>query len=106
MAIAYSIVRRMPDIQKAIVDVTLDAAYGAGGYALTPNSLGMLAAPDMVDPQVVTTAGAGFVPSWNQQTGKLQMFKVGAAGALTECVNTDLTAAVKVRLEVTGIPLI
>lgn len=107
MAIAYTRVAFYPDMRKSIVDVTLDAAYAAGGYALTPASLGFETAPNMVDPQVVTTAGQGFVPSWNQQTGKLQMFKVGAAGAMTECVNTDLTAAVKVRLEVTGdIPLL
>jgi hypothetical protein len=107
MAIAYKTVAFYPDMRKSIVDVTLDASYAAGGYALTPASLGFATAPNMVDPQVVTTAGQGFVPSWNQQTGKLQMFKVGAAGAMTECVNTDLSASVKVRLEVTGdIPLL
>jgi hypothetical protein len=107
MAIAYKMIRQLPDANKTIVDITLDAAYAAGGYALTPASLGFETAPNMVDPQVVTTAGQGFVPSWNQQTGKLQMFKVGAAGAMTECVNTDLSASVKVRLEVTGdIPLL
>lgn len=108
MALAYNIVRRMPDVSKAIVDITLDGSYAAGGYALAAAGLGMEAAPDMVDPQVVTTVGAGFIPSWNQQTGKLQMFKTGAAlsGVLAECVAGDLSASVKVRCEVTGIPLI
>jgi hypothetical protein len=105
MAIAYSIVRRMPDMQKAIVDITLDGAYGAGGYALNNNQMGMLAAPDMVDADIKT--GQGFTPIWNQSTGKLQMFKsAGAAGAHTECVAGDLTNAVIVRCEVTGIPLV
>lgn len=107
MALAYTIVRKLPDVSKTIVDITLDGSYAAGGYALTPASLGMEAAPDMVDPQIVTTTGQGFIPSWNQQTGKLQFFKNAAgAGAFAECVAGDLSASVKCRVEVTGIPLI
>jgi hypothetical protein len=105
MAIAYNIVSKLPDERKTIVDITLDGNYAAGGYALTPASMGMLAAPDMVDPQIVT--GQGFAPQWNKGTAKLQMFKNAAgAGALTECANTDLSSAVVVRCEVTGLPLI
>jgi hypothetical protein len=110
MAITYNIVRRMTDQSKAIVDITLDANYAAGGYALTPSAMGMIqtnpaTTPDMVDPQVIT--GQGFTPQWNQGTNKLQMFKTGAglSGALAECVNTDLSSAVKVRCEVTGTPM-
>jgi hypothetical protein len=105
MAIAYNVVRRLPDTGKTIVDITLDGSYAAGGYALDPGSLGMELAPDMVDPQIIT--GQGFTPQWNQSTGKLQFFKNAAgAGAFTECVNTDLSTAVKCRCEVTGYPRI
>jgi len=105
MSIAYNIVRRLPDQNKTIVDITLDGSYASGGYALAPASLGMLQAPDMIDPDVKT--GQGFTPIWNQTTGKLQMFKsAGSAGAHAECASGDLSSAVVVRLEVTGIPLI
>lgn len=104
MAIAYKTVRALPDVYKAIIDITLDASYASGGYALSNSSLGMLAKPDMLDFEVRT--GDGFVPRWDQANNKLKMFKVGAAGALTECVNTDLTASVVVRAEVTGTPIL
>jgi hypothetical protein len=104
MALAYTLIRKMPDLSKMIVDITLDGAYAAGGYLLSNPSLGMYAAPDMVDPQVRT--GQGFVPLWNQVTGKLMMFKsAGAAGPQAECAAGDLSNAVTVRCEVTGTPL-
>jgi deoxyhypusine synthase len=105
MAIAYNVVRRMPDVQKAVVDITLDGAYAAGGYALTNAQLGMLVTPDMVDP--IVTTGQGFTPEWNKTTNKLLMFKTAAgAGAHAECVAGDLSSAVVVRCEVTGTPML
>jgi hypothetical protein len=104
MALAYTSVRKNPDIGKMVTDVTLDGSYSAGGYALSNAGLGMYGAPDMVDPQVIT--GQGFSPGWNRGTGKLMMFK-SAAGAspFTECVAGDLSTAVVVRCEALGIPL-
>jgi hypothetical protein len=105
MAIAYNVVRRMPDVQKTIVDITLDGAYPAGGYALTNAQLGMLSTPDMVDPVIITAQG--FTPDWDKTNNKLKMFKsAGVAGAHTECANTDLSSAVVVRCEVTGVPML
>ena len=106
MAIVYNIVRKSPDQSKMVVDITLDGSYSAGGYALTPASLGLLAAPDMVDP--ILRSGQGLVPVWNQSTGKLMMYRTGAVVStpLQEAVNTDITTAFIVRCEVTGIPLV
>lgn len=105
MALAYKFVRRMPDVNKTVVDITLDGSYAAGGYALVNASLGLASAPDMLDPVVAT--GQGFTPIWNQSTGKLMMYKSAAiAGAHTECVAGDLSSAVVIRCECIGVPLI
>lgn len=104
MAIAYNLVRRMPDMSKTIVDITLDGAYAAGGYALTNSALGMAAKADMIDPMVITAQG--FDAAWDQVNNKLKMWKSGSTSAKAECVAGDLSSAVVVRCEVTGIPLI
>jgi hypothetical protein len=103
MAIAYTVVARYPDQRKTVVDITLDGSYASGGYALDNRQLGLIQAPDSVDPYMVT--GDGFTPTFVASTNKLKIFKsAGAAGAHTECVAGDLTSSVKVRCDVTGVP--
>ena len=105
MAIAYNIVRKMPDQSKVVVDITLDGAYDGVGYLLSHVGLGLASAPDMVDLDVQT--GQGFTPVWNKATGKLVMYKsAGAAGAHAQCAAGDLSNAVIVRAECIGVPLI
>lgn len=101
MAIAYSVVQKLPLAYKTIVDITLDNAYPANGYALANASMGILGAPSMLDLDVKTAQG--FTPVWDQANNKLKMFKsAGAAGAHAECASADLSSAVVVRAEVTS----
>ena len=103
MAIAYNIVARRPDVGRTIVDVTLDGSYSSGGYVLDPKQLGMLVAPDSVDPYFTT--GEGFTPNYTASTQKLKIFKsAGAAGQHTEASSGDLTSSMKVRCDVAGTP--
>jgi hypothetical protein len=104
MAIAYNVVRRMPDTGKTIVDITLDGSYAAGGYALNSNQLGMLQKPDMIDPAVITAQG--FDAAWDQPNHKLKMWKSGSSSAKAECVGADLSSAVVVRCECTGLVMV
>lgn len=100
MALAYSVVHKLPLSQKAIVDITLDNAYPANGYVLSNASMGVLGAPSMVDCDVKTAQG--FTPVWDQVNAKLKMYKsAGAAGQHTECASADLTSSVVIRAEVT-----
>lgn len=103
MAIAYTRVQSYPDSYTNIVDVTLDGSYASGGYVLDPKALGVLAI-DAIDASFVT--GEGFVPEYVASSSKLKIFKVGAAGAMTECASGDLTSSMKVRCTVLGRPIL
>jgi len=86
------------DLFSRIVDITLDAAYPAGGYALTPQQLGFGANGTIlfVDAGTVSKA-TGWLVGWNYSTGKLQVFDgSGAAStAMSEVgANTVLTGVV------------
>jgi hypothetical protein len=65
--------------------VTFDASYPTGGYAITAANLG-LSTLDTIIPNGVDTSGT-YLVSWNQATGKLQLFSALA----TEVTNaTDV----------------
>ena len=107
MALAYNVVQKIPLSHKTIVDVTLDTAYPANGYLLSPTGLGVLGTPMVVDAQFIT--GQGFSTEYQAtgaQAGKLKLFKNAAgAGQYTECASADITASMVVRCEVQANPL-
>ena len=106
MAIAYSIVERHPASGRVVVDITLDTAYGAGGYALDGKACGLLTtAPRNVSPTNYrhATATSSNVAQWNSSTNKLLVFEAGtAAGPMPECIAADITASHVVRANVYG----
>lgn len=79
-------------------DLALDNAYPTGGYAVTPALFGHRSTITTIDTAVTTN---GFISSYVPSTKKIKFFKVGAAGALTECGTTDLNGDA-VRLHITG----
>jgi hypothetical protein len=104
MAIAYTQVASYPDMRTTVYDITLDGSYASGGYAVTAASLGVLGI-DSLDCNWAT--GEGFTAAYVTSTGKIKCFKNAAgAGAFTECVNTDLTSSMKVRVTVIGKPIL
>lgn len=72
---------------RKIVDITTDASYAAGGYALTARSCGV----GRIDGLDWVGGSAGFVPVWNPATSKLMFFKTGSAtsAALLEAANNE-----------------
>lgn len=80
-------------------DLTLDGSYGAGGYTLTPALIGHRNILNSVE---TTISSSGFLCVWRPSTLKLQFYKVGAAGALTECASSDLSSAATVRIHTLG----
>lgn len=80
-------------------DLTLDGSYGAGGYALTAALFGHRNTLNSVE---VAISNTGFLSVYRPSTLKLQFYKVGAAGALTECVAGDLSSAAVVRIHTLG----
>lgn len=107
MAIAYARVATYGDKYQTITDITLDGSYGAGGYALTNASLGMLATPDNVVPQVITPA-TGLMAEWDKTNNKLKMWKTGSATSaiFLEAGAGDMSSATVVRVEATGKPIL
>jgi|SRR5579871_7015603 len=81
--------------KEKVVDVAYDNSYPTGGYAIAPSAVGL-------EQILAVLAGgnlAGYIPSYNQATGKLQLFQQSAAtGALTEVANTTNVSAVSHRL--------
>lgn len=74
------------------VKIVFDASYTTGGYAITAANLGF-SNGITTGPQGITVAGAtgGFICGWNDATSKLQVYKVGGAGAATECAGNEAT---------------
>jgi len=69
---------------------TGDAAYPAGGYAVTAAQFGLRILSGIIE-LANNTAAAGFVLSYNSQTGKVQVLEsAGSAAALTE-VSGDIS---------------
>lgn len=106
MAITSTILKAYPDKRQTVVELTLDASsYASGGIPLTNAQLGMLSAPDAVTGEFST--GEGFNPTWVVSTSKLKIYKSAAgATAFTECVAADFSTSMKVRLDVTGTPVL
>jgi hypothetical protein len=106
VALTYSIKRRgsIGDLNYRIVDVTLDAAYAAGGYTLSPQQMGFgsngtvfFVLCGMVD---------GFLTEWDEAASKLKVRDasggVGAASPETANNLAGLNGLV-VRLFALGI---
>ncbi len=93
------------DLFFRVVDITLDASYPAGGYALTPQQLGLglNGVVYMVDPGTVSKTG-GWLIGWDYTNSKLQVFDgSGAANsAQHEIAAATNVATVVVRCLVFG----
>lgn len=106
MALAYSVVSRGNDggeLSQRVVDVTLDAAYAAGGYALSTQSLGL--GSNGVIKHVVGGVFGGFLVEWDFTNNKLKVRDAsGLAGAASpEVPNNDANInGVVARLVVFG----
>jgi len=82
------------DRRVSIVNVTGDASYATGGYALTNQQIGGDLETDLVIP---TTATTGHTAAWNASTGKLMFFAGG-----TEVTNATNVSTVTVPVLVYG----
>ncbi len=74
-----------------MVEVTLDASYAAGGYAVTAANfqLNTIKKVWVVGlPGSTGSAGSNFTVTWDKTNGKLKMWK-GAAAPFTEAGATD-----------------
>jgi hypothetical protein len=107
MALAYAVRRRgqAGDFQIRLVDITLDAAYAAGGYALSSQQMG-LGSNGTVLAVIPIGARGGFFGDWNQTTGLLMIRDAsGVAGAASPEVGNANAAinGVVVRCLVIGV---
>lgn len=105
MAASYSIVKRMPDVGKTIVDVTADGSYPAGGYPVTAANVGMLNIDNIIGQDKTQQ---GNLIAYDPVNAKLKVYQTGAAlsGVLSEAVSGDLSTSNVFRLEVTGTPVV
>jgi hypothetical protein len=71
------------DLFFRIVDILLDGSYPAGGYALTPQQLGLgvNGVVFMVDPGTVSKTG-GWLAGWDYTNAKMQVFDGSGAASL------------------------
>ena len=105
MALTYSVKKRLQagELSIRIVDVTLDNAYLAGGYALSAQQLGFGLNGKIHF--VLASARGGFFFDWDHTNSKLMVRDAtGAAGAASPEVgnaNANINALV-VRLMVFG----
>jgi len=107
MALGYAVRRRgsFGDLNYRIVDVTLDAAYAAGGYTLSPKDMGFGTNGVIVFVLPSPTAD-GFHMEFDEATGK---FKVrdssGTVGAATPEAAGNLAAlnGIVVRMMAMGV---
>ena len=110
MALAYSrdVVSSRVDQGYTITDITLDAAYPAGGYPLSNAGLGMLTTPAHLEVTSMyshATATLALMGIWDKTSNKLKIFKSNTAAAPTEAASADITASHSVRVKATGKPV-
>jgi hypothetical protein len=86
MAATTQIVRRgaSGDLFERLVDVTLDANYPAGGYALTPQQLGFGLNGQIVLADAVASKTGGWEAGWDYTNGKLQVFDSSGAANVAQ----------------------
>jgi hypothetical protein len=94
MALGYAVKDRgaFGSLFTRLVDITLDASYGAGGYTLDPQQCGFGKNGQIL---MATTGGtsAGFFLELNPTTGKLVVRDAsGAAGAVSPEVPNNAAA--------------
>lgn len=94
MALGYNIVGRgaVGDMWLKIVDLTFDASYAAGGYALSAKSLG-LGTNGVILAVIPVGSRGGFFADYNQGTGALMVRDAsGTAGAASPEVPNNAAA--------------
>jgi hypothetical protein len=109
MAISTAIVRHsVPgDVAQVVADITCDAAYPAGGYAITPATFG-LSSIDFVHVSGArgSAGGAtlGLVWEWDHVNSKLKAYRTGSAvnNELLETDNAKVSTATVLRVCVWG----
>lgn len=92
MALVKTILKRNVSSasRRRVVKMVADAAYALNGYAVLPADF------ELGDIDVINFSGpsaGGFIATYNPATSKVKVFKVGAAGALTEAANNEATLA-------------
>ena len=88
-------------VRRGIIDITLDAAYGAGGWAITAANLGIKGA-GVILALIPPGSKSGYPLEWDQVNSKLKAYQeVGAAGAMAEIDAADLSTVV-IRCEYIG----
>jgi len=108
MALTYSVVRRgsIGDLNYRIVDVTLDAAYAAGGYALSPQQMGFGSNGSILFVLISGGGADGFLTEWDETNTRLKVRdSSGGVGAATPEVANALAGlnGVKVRVFALGV---
>jgi hypothetical protein len=94
MALTFTDVKRI-NIQKsggirfAIIDITFDASYATGGWAVAASDVKMTNIHGML-PMGPQVAAAGVTFGWDPVNSKLLAYK-GAAGMLPEIAASDLS---------------
>lgn len=90
MALSYNVVGRgtIGDMFVRVVDITLDNAYAAGGWALSAQSLGFGANGTILG-VIPFSDGTGRFLSWDRSANKLMVRDAsGAANAATPEITT------------------
>jgi len=80
VALAYSVKYRFPsggNLNIRVVDVTLDAAYAAGGYTLDPQKMGFGSNGAIIF--VLSGPADGYLTEWDEAGSKLKVRDVSSA---------------------------
>lgn len=103
-ALTFTVVKRFKPqsgIRRGVIDITLDAAYGAGGWAITGANLG-IKGQGTISLLIPPGSKNGYPLEWNQVAGKLKAYQESdTVGAMKEIDAGDLSAAV-IRCEYIG----
>jgi|SRR5215831_10618982 len=107
MAATTQIIKRgaSGDLFERLVDVTFDGSYPGGGYALTPQQLGLGLNGSIVLVLGATTKTGGWMVGWDYTNGKLQVFdgSGAASAAMHEAAAATVLTGVVARILVKGI---
>ena len=102
--LTFTVVKRFKPhagVRRGIIDITLDASYASGGWAITAANLGIKGAAVILN-LIVPAHKAGFHLEWDQVNSKIKAYEEQDTTAASQEIDAaDLSTEV-IRVEYVG----
>lgn len=99
-----ALLNTVPNTRAGFATLTPDTSYPTGGYAVTPAQLGLSRVSFAMCNAVGSASNNGAATaSYNQATGKVQLFTTGTTGAQVEVASAANVSGITVNILALGV---